>query len=131
MERFLWIASHFSARFLFILLCVGIGFLIYVLPNDIVFDVIKSHKTLWVTLGIITLVFAIPLGIIGGKAGYKYVEMGRSRHWKYRSTAYSRSDDRLRNTLYWAIEFALYPANVSIIIAIIICFKLFVPSANL
>ena len=131
MERFLWIASHFSARFLFILLCIGIGFLIYVLPNEIVFDMIKSHKTLWIILGIIALAIAVPLGVIGGKAGYEHVEMGRSRHWNYRSTEYSRSDDRLRNTLYWAIEFALYPVNIVLIVAIIVFIKLLVPVTNL
>lgn len=131
MERFLWIASHFSARVLFILLCFGIGFIFYAFPNDAVLDIFKNHKALWIALGIITIACAIPLGVIGGKAGYKYAEMGRSRHWNYRSTAYSRKDDTLRNTFYWAIEFALYPVDVFLIAAIIICFNYLTPVANL
>lgn len=131
MERFMWIASHFSSKVLFMLLCFGIGLLFYSLPNNVILDSINSHKALLITLAIITVAIAIPLGVIGGKAGYKYVEMGRSRHWNYRSTAYSRSDDRFRNTLYWAVEFALYPVNVYLIVAIVVCFNILSASSNL
>ncbi len=127
----MWIASHFSSKVLFMLLCFGIGLLFYSLPNNVILDSINSHKALLITLAIITVAIAIPLGVIGGKAGYKYVEMGRSRHWNYRSTAYSRSDDRFRNTLYWAVEFALYPVNVYLIVAIGVCFNILSASSNL
>lgn len=112
------------------LLCFGIGLLFYSLPNNVILDSINSHKALLITLAIITVAIAIPLGVIGGKAGYKYVEMGRSRHWNYRSTAYSRSDDRFRNTLYWAVEFALYPINLYLIVAIVVCFNILSASSN-
>lgn len=130
MERFLWIASHFSARLLFFILAAGIVFLSAQLPYEFVVTFIKSHQVTLVATATVTAIFSVILAVIGGKAGYEHVEMGRSRQWHYRNTAYSKSDNHFSNTIYWAIEFALYPINIFLIIILITGVKI-LPLANL
>lgn len=127
MERFLWIASYFPTRPLFVLLAFGNGVIYGVFLRELVPDMFHAHATLWISVGIITLLAAICLAVVGGKAGSEYAEMGRSRQWNYRNTTYSRSDDTFGSTVYWAVEFALYPINVLLIVALVFGVKLLIP----
>lgn len=126
MDKFLWLISHFSAR---VAVCVlSVPIIVWaLLLNDAgkLMPLIESN--LYILCSVIVVMFATSIisAYIGGKAGYKYVEMGRSRKWEYRNTPFSRGDNLFRNVLYWACKFALLPIIVILLpIAIFALIKL-------
>ena len=110
MERFLWILTYVPARILVICLAVG-DFFAYALmdPEYHIGDWLATHATLVCVIIAILLICSIVLAVIGGKLGYKYVELQRSRHWHYRATPNAGRSNKLDNTLYWAGKFSLFP----------------------
>lgn len=110
MENFIWFISHFSCRIAIVLLGIPDALWLFALYDaGKLKPYIHTHYPMLIVICIITVISSIVLAIIGGKAGYKYVDMGRSRHWLYRSTAFSRCDNTLENVLYWSGKFALFP----------------------
>lgn len=126
MDGFLWLISHFSCRLTVVLLSIPDLLWLYGLYNTgKLRPYVSAHIPLLITISIIMLLLSITFAIIGGKAGYEYVDMERSRRWLYRSTAFSRGDNTFMNVLYWACKFALFPiiiALLAILIYIIIDF---------
>lgn len=122
MDGFLWLISHFSCRIAVVLLSVldflGLGWLY---QSSVLKTYVNTHIPLLVTIGITTIILSIIFAILGGKAGYEYVNMERSRRWLYRSTAFSRGDNTFMNVLYWACKFALLP-----IILVLFIFFIFI-----
>lgn len=114
MERTLWILSKFSFRITVVLLGL-VDFYAYscMYETGEITTLIARYKWLLLLLCIIVLISCIVCSIYGGKLGYKYVEMGRSRRWHYKATEYEQKDSRLRNTLYWAGKFALIPIIIT------------------
>lgn len=110
MEKFLWLISHFSCRVAVVLLSIpDLLWLSGLYNSGELKYFINTHMPLIITISVITLLSSIVMAIIGGKAGYEYVDMERSRRWQYRSTAFSRGDSTFMNVLYWACKFALLP----------------------
>lgn len=110
MERFLWLISHFSCRIAIVLLCIPDGLWLYGLYySGELKSYVNANLPLIITISVITLLASITMAVIGGKAGYEYVDMERSRRWMYSSTAFSRGDSTFMNVLYWACKFALLP----------------------
>lgn len=121
MDTFLWIISHFSCRLLVILLGIPDTICVLILHDEgKLVPYINTHIPLLVTLGTITLISSITLAVIGGRAGYDYVEMGRSRFWHYRNTSYSRGDSTFKNVLYWAGKMAMLPIVLVLLIILIV-----------
>ncbi len=120
MDTFLWLISHFSCRITVVLLSVldflGLSWLH---QSGGLKALVKTHIPLIITIGIIMLLFSITFAVIGGKAGYEYVDMERSRRWLYRSTAFSRGDNTFMNVLYWACKFALIPIIIALLALLI------------
>ena len=110
MKKFLWLISHFSCRVAVVLLSTSDLLLLCCLYNSCeIKSYVNAHFPLIITISVITLLASITMAIIGGKAGYEYVDMERSRRWLYGSTAFSRGDSTFMNALYWACKFALLP----------------------
>ena len=113
METFLWLISHFSCRLAVVLLGMLDAIMFYALhEHSELKSYVNAHLSMIITISAITLLTSIVLAFIGGKAGYEYVYMERSRHWTYRSTSFSRGDNTFKNVLYWAGKFALLPIIV-------------------
>lgn len=126
MERILWLLSKVSFKVIVLLLAIADYYACDLFFTAKTLDtLIIQHKWLLIILGCILIVAIAFCGVKGGILGYKYVEMGRSRRWHYRSNEYEQKDDRLRSTLYWAGKFACIP-----IIIAQICFLAFVISFN-
>lgn len=121
MERFLWFISHFSARILVVVLLIPtiIWFLI-LNESEVLVPYIASHRILLISVSSIILIISLFFGFLGGKVGYKYVNMGRSRRWQYTSTTFSRNDNTFMNILYWGGKFALIPIIIVLLILAII-----------
>lgn len=120
MDGFLWLISHFSCRLTVVLLSIPDLLWIYGLYNTgKLRPYVNAHIPLLVTIGITTIILSIFFAILGGKAGYEYVNMERSRRWLYRSTAFSRGDKTFMNVMYWACKFALFPI-ILVLLAIFI-----------
>lgn len=110
METFLWLISHFSCRIAVVLLSIPDALWLYGLYNSgELKSYVNAHLPLIILVSAITLLSSLTMAVIGGKAGYEYVDMERSRRWIYSSTAFSRGDSTFMNILYWACKFALLP----------------------
>lgn len=110
MNNLLWIFSHIPVRIIIIILSIfDYSLLVHLEKKGVLIPFYASHRILLITIIVVTLASSIYLAIIGGKAGQKYVEMGRSRHWHYRSTDLTKKDNTFRNILYWACKFAALP----------------------
>ena len=106
MERLLWILTYVPARIL-------------------VFIWGKEHTAIMLIVAICIVLISVSFAIIGGKLGYKYVELQRSRQWHYRNTPYAGRSNKFENTLYWAGKFAFLPIIIMMSIFLIcgiICF---------
>lgn len=117
MERIIWLLTFVPASMLLVI-TGGIDFyLLTVLQEKGLLEnsILNNHSFL-VTVAIIVLVAAIVFAIIGGRIGFKYVEMGRSRRWHYRANKYDDYNDQLRNTLLWAGKFACFPIVAALIL---------------
>lgn len=121
MEKFLWLISHFPCRVAVIILGVpDVLWLLALYDAGKLKPYIDAHFSLLVLIGFITLLLSVVLAIIGGIVGYNYVEMGRSRFWLYRSTAFSRGDNTFENVVYWAGKFSLLPIIIVLLLFFII-----------
>lgn len=121
MERTIWLLSYIPARALVIIL----GVCDYVVCKlfyqaGILTKLFAQYKYIFILLGVIVLISCIACAVKGGKIGYNYVEMGRSRRWHYRANEYQRKDDHLSNTIYWAGKFACFPIIIVLLIILII-----------
>ena len=65
------------------------------------------------------LTMSISMAIWGGKLGYKYVEMTRSRRWHYRATTYNKFDSEFSNTMYWAGKLAGIPILIGLFVILV------------
>lgn len=121
MERFLWLLTYIPARVLVFLLAIGdfFAYAIMDLEYHIGEWVIKHTTYVYVIITLI-VICSIILAIIGGRLGYQYVELQRSRHWHYRATSYEGHSDRLNNTLYWAGKFFLIPIILVMLVFFIV-----------
>ncbi len=110
MERFLWLLTYFPARASVLCLAFGDFFALSLIESE--YDLanwVTNHTLLFYVIIAMTIICSIAFAIVGGKLGYKYVELQRSRHWHYRATSYAARSNRLHNTFYWAGKFALIP----------------------
>lgn len=116
MERIIWLLTYIPAS---MLLVVTGGIDIYLLTllqeKGILEQTIISNTTFLAAIAVIVLIAAIIFAVIGGKIGFKYVEMGRSRRWHYRANKYDDYNDQLRNTLMWAAKFACFPIIIGLV----------------
>jgi ABC-type transport system involved in multi-copper enzyme maturation permease subunit len=88
---------------------------------------VSEHTTIMFILTSCIALISIVFAIIGGKLGYKYVELQRSRLWHYRNTPYAGYSNKFENTLYWAGKFALFPIIIVMFIFLIygiVCFSI-------
>ncbi len=110
MERIIWLLTFVPASMLLVI-TGGIDFYLLTVLQEkgLLENSILSNHSFLVTVAIIVLVAAIVFAIIGGRIGFKYVEMGRSRRWHYRANKYDDYNDQLRNTFIWAGKFACFP----------------------
>ena len=116
MERILWLLTYVHASLLLVI-TGGIDFyLLTILQEKGILEIsILSNTSFLVTIAIIVLFLVLIFAIIGGRIGFKYVEMGRSRRWHYRANKYDDYNDQLRNTLMWAAKFACFPVIIGLV----------------
>lgn len=116
MERLIWLLTYIPAS---MLLIVTGGIDIYLLTilqkKGVLENSIFNNTTFLVAVAIIVLVAVLIFAVIGGKIGFKYVEMRRSRRWHYRANKYDDYNDQLRNTLIWAAKFACFPIIIAFV----------------
>lgn len=126
MERLLWILTYVPARILVFILAIGDFFAYGILDSSYKISIWgKEHTTIMLIVAICIVLISVSFTIIGGKLGYKYVELQRSRQWHYRNTPYAGRSNKFENTLYWAGKFALLPIIIMMSIFLIcgiICF---------
>jgi hypothetical protein len=126
MERLLWILTYVPARILVFILAIGDFFAYGILDSSYKISIWgKEHTTIMLIVAICIVLISVSFAIIGGKLGYKYVELQRSRQWHYRNTPYAGYSNKFENTLYWAGKFALLPIIIMMSIFLmcgIICF---------
>ena len=65
------------------------------------------------------LIMSVGMAIWGGRLGYKYVEMTRSRRWHFRATTYNKFDSEFSNTMYWACKLAGIPILIGLFVILI------------
>lgn len=117
MERIIWLLTFVPATMLLVI-TGGIDFYLLTVLQEkgLLENSILSNSSFLVTIAIIVLVAAIVFAVIGGRIGFKYVEMGRSRRWHYRANKYDDYNDQLRNTFIWAGKFACFPIIAAFIL---------------
>jgi hypothetical protein len=110
MERIIWLLTFVPASMLLVV-TGGIDFYLLTVMQEkgILENSILGNTSFLVTIAVIVLIAAIVFAVIGGRIGFKYVEMGRSRRWHYRANKYDDYNDQLRNTFIWAGKFACFP----------------------
>ena len=110
MERIIWLLTFVPASMLLVV-TGGIDFYLLTVMQEkgILENSILGNTSFLVSVAVIVLVAAIVFAVIGGRIGFKYVEMGRSRRWHYRANKYDDYNDQLRNTFIWAGKFACFP----------------------
>ena len=113
MERIIWLLTFVPASMLLVI-TGGIDFYLMTVMQEkgVLENSILNNNSFLVTIAIITFVTSIVFAIIGGRIGFKYVEMGRSRRWHYRANKFDDYNDQLRNTLHWAGKFACFPVII-------------------
>ena len=116
MERIVWLLTFIPARVILILLVCFDFYILDSVDEELIKNSIWSNQDFLITLAAIVCAAMLCCAIVGGKIGYKYVEMGRSRRWHYRATKYDDYNDQLHNALYWAGKFACFPVIVALIV---------------
>ncbi len=107
MEKLIWLLTFFHARVLFVSISIVNAVLLADLhQKGILQESILSNSYFALIVGTISVVVCIVSAIVGGKIGYNYVEMFRSKFWHYHSTKYSDINSKARNVIYWACKFA-------------------------
>ena len=116
MERILWLLAYIHASMLLVV-TGGIDFYFFTILQERgkLEHTILCNSTFLTATVIVILTLAIVFAIIGGKIGFKYVEMGRSRRWQYCANKYDDYNDQLRNTLHWAGKFACFPIILGLV----------------
>lgn len=117
MERIIWLLTYVPATMLLVA-TGGIDFYLLTILQEkgVLENSILSNTTFLTAIAIIVIILAIVFAIIGGRIGFKYVEMGRSRRWHYRANKYDDYNDELRNTLHWAGKFACFPIILGFVV---------------
>ena len=117
----MWFISHFSARIIVCILGVidAFGMFVFYCEGSLI-PYVKSHIPLLISIVCVTILISLLLSFLGGKAGYDYRDMGRSRRWEYVHTDFSRGDNTFLNVIYWACKFALFPVIAMLVILLII-----------
>ena len=117
MERIIWLLTYVHASMLLVIFG-GIDFYLLTILQEkgVLESSILSNTSFLTTIATIVLILAIVFAILGGRIGYKYVEMGRSRRWHYRANKYDDYNDQLRNTLHWAGKFACFPIILGLVL---------------
>lgn len=120
MDTFLWLISHFSARIAVCVLGVLDAFgLFFFYDKGRLMPFVKDNIPLLLSLTSVTILVSLIFAYWGGKAGYDYKYMGRSRRWEYINTDFSRMDNTFMNIMYWACKFALFPVIIVLFILLI------------
>lgn len=120
MEKFLWLISHFSCRVATLLIgFIDALWLCMKYENGNLLAYIHKHIPLLISIGAVILILSISMAIIGGKAGYNYAEMGRSKSWNYRNTSFARGDNTFINVMYWAGKFFLLPVIAALFVLLV------------
>lgn len=117
MERFIWLLTFVPASMLMVITGgIDLYLLMLLQEKGILENSILNNTTFLATISSIVLILVVVSAIIGGKIGFKYVEMGRSRRWHYHANKYDDYNDQLRNTLLWAGKFACFPVIAAFIL---------------
>lgn len=121
MERFLWIISYFPVRINLFLFAVADYLILKPLyQRGVLMEFWNAKKYIIIVCICAILTMSISMAIWGGKLGYKYVEMTRSRRWHYRATTYNKFDSEFSNTMYWAGKMAGFPILLGLLIICIV-----------
>ena len=107
MEKLIWLLSFIPARIvLAIISLINVILFENIYQRGILQGSLFSNSTFILIAVSISTIACIVSAIVGGKIGYNYVEMFRSKHWHYHSTRFYDISTKVKNMIYWAGKFA-------------------------